>query len=689
MKLESADKTMDERQDHRLDKTEILSHYFGYRAFRPGQEKLIDRILAKQDVLGIMPTGAGKSICYQVPALMLPGTCLVISPLISLMKDQVMALKAAGVPAAFLNASLTEKQMFLAMERAAKGAYKIIYVAPERLRTPGFQYLVSRMNISMVAVDEAHCVSHWGHEFRPEYQRIAEFVDSLPERPHYCAFTATATEEVKKDIIELLGLRHPFIEVTGFDRPNLYFEVFHPKDRDDKLLSLCAEMRKKTGIVYCMSRKNVETVCRLLNQAGFSATRYHAGLEDEERRKNQEDFQFDRARIMVATNAFGMGIDKSNVRYVIHYNLPLSMEAYYQEAGRAGRDGLEARCILLYQKRDIGMGEYLLENSESKVEMSVAEKAQIQELEKRRFREVQRYAQTKECLRRFILRYFGESAGLRCGACSNCQNAQHAREKVSRPVDGKGWAGGSIPTAVHADRSAGLRTAGTQPGTIAGSKGNPAPEKGTLFGYLQQIRNMRASNAGLPPYIVCSDQTLKNMEELLPLTVLEIAEINGMGFAKARAYGETFVRGISSWLLKQKQSSTCSPENRKAILEMRQAGKNVKSIAVHFQMEPTAVGWEIVNAENPEGKKEAQGVVQPPVKVHPSIERPARQWNSKEINWLRMLYEKRWTVHSIARQMGRKDMEIVEQLYSLGLKPRYDLPDDLLPEDNEELRNRE
>lgn len=312
-----------------MNKIETLGHYFGYHAFRPGQEEVIDRILEGTDVLAIMPTGAGKSLCYQVPALMLPGTCLVISPLISLMKDQVMALKTAGVPAAYLNASLTEKQMHLAMERAANGAYKIIYVAPERLRTPGFQYLASRLEISLVAVDEAHCVSHWGHEFRPEYQKIAGFVQSLKTRPRYCAFTATATEEVRTDIIRLLELKRPYITATGFDRPNLFFEVRHPKDRDSELISLCREMQSQAGIVYCMSRKNVETVCDLLRQEGLKATRYHAGLSDEERRENQDLFQFDKAQIMVATNAFGMGIDKSNVRYVIHYNLPLSMEGYY------------------------------------------------------------------------------------------------------------------------------------------------------------------------------------------------------------------------------------------------------------------------------------------------------------------------------------------------------------------------
>lgn len=666
----------------RLDKLEILTRYFGYRSFRPGQEHLIDRILEKRDVLGIMPTGSGKSICYQVPALMLSGTCLVISPLISLMQDQVMALKAAGIPAAFLNASLTENQMRLAMTRAAQGVYKIIYVAPERLRTPGFQQLASQLKISMVAVDEAHCVSQWGHEFRPEYQRIAEFVHSLHERPHYCAFTATATEEVKRDIIDLLGLRNPYVEVTGFDRPNLFFEVCHPKDRDGELLSRCAEMREKAGIIYCMSRKNVEAVCELLNRNGLSATRYHAGLPDEERQKNQEDFQFDRVRIMVATNAFGMGIDKSNVRYVIHYNLPLSMEAYYQEAGRAGRDGLDARCILLFQKKDIGLGMYLLENSESKISQSPAERMQIQDLEQRRFRDVQRYAQTQGCLRRFILQYFGEKTASRCAACSNCMKSRRT-EAEAVPDRSSGGRKNTRAMLWKEDLSAALRTPEKQPSVQAPTQG-PSEGATSLFEYLQQVRGILASNAGLPPYIVCSDQSLMRMADEIPLTTAEIAEVPGMSYAKARAYGEAFVHAISQWILRQEKPEG-QPENVEMLWEMRRTGKNVRMIADQLHLSPLAVAQVLLGQGKKKERKKAKAV---PVKTESAdvpSERSSRVWHVKEINWLRMLYEKDWTVHTIARQMGRSDMEIVAKLRLLGLKPRYDLPDEPLGEDTDPI----
>ena len=321
-----------------MDQYEVLKKYFGYSGFRSGQEELIGAILSGRDVLGIMPTGAGKSVCYQVPALMLPGVTVVVSPLISLMKDQVRSLNEAGVHAAYINSSLSENQIRKALEFAAEGRYKIIYAAPERLMTPLFQQFASRTEISMVTVDEAHCISQWGQDFRPSYRNIIDFVASLPVRPVVSAFTATATEAVRDDILCVLGLRDPKLLVTGFDRENLYFEVKTGK-KDEELLKYVKEHKEESGIVYCATRKNVEAVCELLRREGIRATRYHAGLSAEERRKNQDQFIFDENPIMVATNAFGMGIDKSNVRYVVHYNMPQSMENYYQEAGRAGRDG--------------------------------------------------------------------------------------------------------------------------------------------------------------------------------------------------------------------------------------------------------------------------------------------------------------------------------------------------------------
>ena len=342
----------------------VLRDVFGYHAFRGGQEKLIDAVLAGRDVLAVMPTGAGKSLCFQVPALMFEGITLVISPLISLMKDQVGALRQNGVRAAYINSSLTPAQIDRALENARYGMYKLIYVAPERLLTDSFLAFASAVKIDFLAVDEAHCVSQWGQDFRPGYLDIAEFAARLPRRPVIGAYTATATAAVREDILHLLHLRDPFACSTGFDRPNLRFEVIHAAGREKtaRLHSLLGEMPGQSGIVYCATRKNVEEVCDALRAAHIPATRYHAGLDEAERRQNQDDFLYDRAPIMVATNAFGMGIDKSNVSFVIHYNLPKDMESYYQEAGRAGRDGSAARCVLLYAPADVRLNQFLIEH---------------------------------------------------------------------------------------------------------------------------------------------------------------------------------------------------------------------------------------------------------------------------------------------------------------------------------------
>lgn len=327
-----------------MDKYTVLKHHFGYASFRGGQERLIDAVLDGRDVLGIMPTGGGKSLCYQIPALLLPGMTVVVSPLISLMKDQVMALKNAGVAAAYVNSSLTGEQLARVYDNIRRGVYKLLYIAPERLQSDGFSELARRLPIALLAVDEAHCISQWGNDFRPSYLRIADFIRGLSTRPVVAAFTATATEQVRRDIEEKLEMHAPLRVVTGFDRPNLRFEVLRPRQRPAALLELVEERRGKSGIIYCLTRSNVEKVCALLRAHGIPATRYHAGLSDAERQRNQEDFVYDRCPVIAATNAFGMGIDKSNVSYVIHYNMPMSLEAYYQEAGRAGRDGAPAEC---------------------------------------------------------------------------------------------------------------------------------------------------------------------------------------------------------------------------------------------------------------------------------------------------------------------------------------------------------
>ncbi|MEY8393520.1 DNA helicase RecQ [Lachnospiraceae bacterium 45-P1] len=403
-----------------MDKYEILKKYFGYDTFRNAQETLIDHILEGKDTLGIMPTGAGKSLCYQIPALLMNGITLVISPLISLMKDQVGSLNQAGIHAAFLNSSLTANQYYKALGFAKQGRYPIIYVAPERLVTDEFLDFALHSNIVMVAVDEAHCVSQWGQDFRPSYLKIVEFIKRLPRRPVVSAFTATATKEVRDDIIDILELQDPFVITTGFDRNNLYFGVMTVKDRYSAIKNYLETHRSDSGIIYCLTRKQVEEICGLLIKDGFSATRYHAGLSDEERRKNQDDFIYDRIPVMVSTSAFGMGIDKSNVRFVLHYGMPKNIESYYQEAGRAGRDGEPAECILYYSSRDVITNQLFIENNQDNLELDEAMRAIVKERDKERLKKMTFYCFTNECLRDYILKYFGEYGSNYCGNCSNC-----------------------------------------------------------------------------------------------------------------------------------------------------------------------------------------------------------------------------------------------------------------------------
>ena len=519
-----------------MDKHGVLREYFGHAEFRQGQEELVDALLDGQDVLGVMPTGAGKSVCYQVPALMQEGIALVISPLISLMCDQVAALRTAGAPAAYINSSLTPAQQARALERAAQGQYKIIYVAPERLDAPDFLSFAQSAPISLVAVDEAHCVSQWGQDFRPSYLRIPAFIQGLPSRPPVGAFTATATPAVKADIIRLLQLHRPCVAVTGFDRPNLRFINQKPKNKFAALLEVVDRHPEDSGIVYCATRKTVQQVCDQLRMAGYPATRYHAGLSDQERQENQADFQYDRRPIMVATNAFGMGIDKSNVAYVVHYNMPKDLESYYQEAGRAGRDGGPAECVLLYGGQDVITARYLIEHGEANPELDEAQRRLLRQRDLDRLKQMTFYAASRRCLRAFILDYFGEQAPRRCGNCSVC---------LDMPLE---------PVQSHAslEKAQASRSA---------RRAKAAQEKDPLMAALKALRNQLAAQRGVPAYVVFSDATLRDMAAKRPRTLEDMLQVSGVGATKCRQYGQAFLEALDGYGRQSGQDPAQAPRS--------------------------------------------------------------------------------------------------------------------------------
>lgn len=581
--------------------SEILKQYFGYDEFREGQVEIIDAVMRGRDVLGIMPTGAGKSLCYQVPAMLLPGAALIVSPLISLMRDQVQALKANGIPAAYINSSLTVSQVRQVTANARDGRYKIIYIAPERLLTPSMTELAAAMRISFIAVDESHCISQWGQDFRPSYLDISGFIGLLPVRPVLGAFTATATPRVREDILEKLKLKDPLTLVTGFDRPNLYFAVSRPKDKYSALAEYL-HGKDGSGIVYCSTRKETESVAERLAGDGYPAACYHAGLGDAERSRSQDDFLYGRVKIIAATNAFGMGIDKSDVRFVIHYNMPQNVESYYQEAGRAGRDGLPADCILFYARRDVNSALFLIRQSNNPDEV-VRNRKLLDHME--------RYCETDGCLRRYILGYFGEKTEEDCGNCENCRGSYDETDvttdakKILSHITRLNRAGKRLRFTHTADILLGrsddftdLPTFGIMKGaprryirrltsrltvlgyidddgflsvtpkadgvlfggetvTVRGNKPDKAvkaarrnkhagePEYVFSDGILGELRELRLDVAGeenVPPFIVFSDATLVDMCLKLPRTADELLAVSGVGKVKLERYGDRFLQ---------------------------------------------------------------------------------------------------------------------------------------------------
>lgn len=508
-----------------MDSKQVLKEYFGYDYFRKGQESIINAILAKQDTLAVMPTGAGKSICYQVPALLLPGITIVISPLISLMQDQVKALNDAGIQATFINSFLKDTEISEILEKAEKGAYKLIYIAPERLESHKFMSFATNSNISMITIDEAHCISQWGQDFRPSYLKILSFIKQLSYRPIISAFTATATEEVRNDIACVLNLEKPFIYIGSFDRPNLYFKIESKADKNRFVTDYLSKHQNESGIIYCSTRKNVESLYELLKNHGYNVTMYHAGLESNIRKNNQNDFIYDKSPVVIATNAFGMGIDKSNVRFVIHYNMPQSMENFYQEAGRAGRDGENSECILLFSAKDVNTCNYLL-NHKNFDNVPAEDVELIKERDQHRLKAMVRYCKTKGCLRNYILDYFGERKDIPCKNCDNCRNNQNRKELQD------------------------------QQSTNNDIKSQLTPKGLELFENLRQLRLSIAKLNAIPPYIIFSDRTLADMCMKLPQTEEEMLNVTGVGKVKFAKYGINFIEVITEFSSKNPNTET-------------------------------------------------------------------------------------------------------------------------------------
>ena len=595
----------------------MLETYFGYTSFRPAQEAPIASLLRNEDVIGIMPTGAGKSICFQIPALCKPGLTIVFSPLISLMKDQVDGLLVQNIPAALINSTLTQSEFNKTMYEVRSGKIKLLYIAPERLGSNFFCNVLRALPIAQVIVDEAHCISEWGHDFRPSYRLIGEWLNSLPKRPIVGAFTATATKYVENDIKKLLGLDKANVYVTGFDRPNLSFSVIRTPKRMDYVVHYVRQHANENGIIYCATRKDVDRVYENLTRAGIKVGHYHGGLSDEVRREMQNAYADDKLQVMVATNAFGMGIDKSNVRYVLHYQMPRNMESYYQEAGRAGRDGAPAECILLYSGQDVQVHKYLIEQS--------IETPERQEVELRKLQSMIDYCFCSNCLRKYMLNYFGESTvWTTCDNCSSCKgsgdkvNVTKEAKAIFRAIMGtdERYGASMITSIVRGERTDRIMRAGhdalpvfgllsdvdeksikgliqqfvasgylrsstgkypvlsltagaeevlaghkeveeirqhvsvpsrTSRSTSTTLRGKSSSGSGGLFEHLRQHRKRLAEKAGLRPYLIFPDTVLIDLANLRPTTLGEFGNVKGVGEAKLKKYGLSFLQAIAEY----------------------------------------------------------------------------------------------------------------------------------------------
>ncbi|MBD7907981.1 DNA helicase RecQ [Sporosarcina gallistercoris] len=582
----------------------VLAEKFGYTSFRTGQEQVIQHVMDGQDALCVMPTGGGKSLCYQVPAMLLEGTVLVISPLISLMKDQVDALWQLGIPAAYINSTLSSEEYFGILENAIAGHYRLLYIAPERLESESFLRELSRMSVPMIAIDEAHCISQWGHDFRPSYRNISRVLNCFHEKPVLLALTATATPHVREDIRLQLGIPQEQTVMTGFERSNLVFTVVKGQNREKFIKDYASKNKGEAGIIYAATRKAVESIYELLNRAGFEAAKYHGGMSDSERHQEQERFLNDEATVMVATNAFGMGIDKSNIRYVIHYQMPKNMESYYQEAGRAGRDGLDSECVLLFASQDIQTQRFLIDQSPDSSRVPA-------ELEK--LQGMIDYCHTEKCLQQYIVTYFGEEDAPVCGRCANCTDTREQmdvtleaqkvlscvirmgqrfgktmiaqvltgsrnkklldfkfdqlttygllKEKNAKDVSDfieflisancLQVENGQFPTIRVAERGKEVLLGNDKIMRKGSFVSKTLTENDPLFEQLRQLRRQLAQEAGVPPFVIFSDKTLKDMAMKKPATSAEFLDVVGVGQTKLEIYGEAFIEEIKSFQLQE------------------------------------------------------------------------------------------------------------------------------------------